>query len=525
MLPMPTASYLKGFLKKIMEIGSVLLILTNCHALEKNVQSSHELRGLQGSVLKPCLGPGQTRPQVHFAPPAVANAFRQDVVQALRKPRQNILSFTKEIATSAQRNPGISAAQTHRLIYDAVSNTDCDGSSSCRRFLPVSSINKVMDDAFVLSTQSEQSRAGKRNFTPDTSLPARPALPLTRRSLLIGGCASFLEAWSLRDDGAYASVSPLPPKIGSYDLRYSGYKPAQSATSTCHIFAFLEMLRHSLQVKETKKIDRLRFVAELWAHQYGPTYEEATQKEIQFIRNESTRLLQLLNQSVKKIEDSGQTITDKIKKDAIWEILKVNDDWIGPYQGGYAIDDFSYLQKYGAITEQNNLPKISIEDLVTITQKIEDERLSFLYTILIQGENTFSDERIVRDIGPAIKKLYKIADDNWSVEGGQLQRTKIKKELSQFSLEYIYVDKKDRSNSIAKFMGYLQFKQPAVLSVKTSSGGGHAITLVGYDSSKEIFFVRNSNEGVNPEYLDLNADELFQNLFRYAFLMPSPSIQ
>jgi hypothetical protein len=525
---MPTPRYFVVYLSKMLKIATLTIVLTNCRATEPRDQSFHKLSGLQGNVLKPCSGLGRTRPTVQFAPPAVANAFRQDVVKALKKPGQSLGTFTQEIAASAQSNPGISAAETHRLIYDAVSKTACDGSSSCRRFLPVGSINKVMDDAYALSTQTKELSGGQGNFIPELTTPprsARPFLPVSRRSLLISGCASFLAAWSLRDDGAYASVSPLNSKISSYDLRYSGYKPAQSATSTCHIFASLEMLRHSPQLTETKKIDRMRFVAELWAHQYGPTYEEALKKEIQFIRSESTRLLELLNQKIKEKEDSGQPVTDKTKKDMIWDLLTANDDWIGPNQGGYAVDDFAYLQKFGALTEQNNLPKVSIEELVTITEKIENERLAYLYTLLLHGENSVSDGRITGDIGPYIKKIYKIADDNWSVDGGQLQRTKIRKELSQFSLEYKYIDKKDMSNSIAKFMGYLQFKQPAVLSVKTSNGGGHAITLVGYDSSKEVFFVRNSATGVFPEYLELNADELFQNLFRYAFLLPSPRIQ
>ncbi len=481
-------------INRFISILTIGLILARCHPQQRS-----ELQG------NPCLDVRSESHGAKFVSPHKSANFRGKIARSLQESK-NYPQLVEKVLEAGNQVPGISSVETHRLILGAVLDTPCGGDTTCQKLLPPGKINRLMDDAYKLA--GSRPSAGRGNFKPVGS-PEQEGTKSRAHNNPKETCGTLLSSLSLRDNGDYKTVSPLQTSSPSFDYSHNGHKLNQGYTGFCHVFSLLELLRHHPAIKVAKNIDAIRFIAEIWANQYGENIEKAIQAESDFLMQLGGRFSGELARNM-----HFKTADAKTKKQILDKILEEKKDWVIEFQTGYAEKDFEYLKNHGAPLQTNELRKISINDLGEISKKIARARRAHIDNVINGGGYDIQDN-IKAAVSEAIVSIFKIRDENHLAKSSAEHRARVKEELSKF--DALKVNKSNHYlENQSKFLRDLQRKQP--MSIGLSS---HAITLVGYDSTRQVFKLRDSNYDVY-EYLEVKPDEILQNIESHFLLVPKP---
>lgn len=468
----------------------------------------------------------------HAAAPRTDDVMRRAARQAIQSAqtlRRGIPSVSarqvvvRSLVDVVGREGKIPSDQLHGLLYDLVEPRSqlCD-KASCARLLgfEIKDINPLMDQA-LNDVRTSRAFASSSQAKVQKDLLAslgRPPVPASREKLmgwgipnpgpkwlLAGTCAGgTLASYGLRSLGSFQHLAgQLNPFKNTIDYRNELPKKFQGQTGSCHLFATVELFRHSLrpEFQAVKKIDIARSFAEIWARSLGGSLDQAIENEVK----------------VFKILNIGRTLTvrDYLKKgmskaDASEIYFKEASFQIRYYpQGGTGLDDFAYFREHGAILEDANLRPLAMQDLAALGEELALVRSMLLRLATDRGQENVHPEAIRTAVRPVMEKIFAVAAESLHAP----HRVPLKKELQDVEMVARTFDAKTPQDSIRDFME--TFQQHGPMYVGRAS---HATLVVGYNSWRRRFLLRDSDDPLERPYIEVSADAFFNNLRLYYYL-------
>ena len=330
----------------------------------------------------------------------------------------------------------------------------------------------------------------------------REALPgaLARQTTLDGTCAAGTRAaFGLRTAEAFRLFAhTLRAWPGSVDFRKSGPRPFQGRTGACHLYALAELFAHSPrnELIQTRAIDIQRTFVEIWTENWGGGIEQALARERNLMAN--------LEQARQRYRTTNPAESPRQSFDRF--IRKYSLGIRYAFHGGYGKDDFNYLRLHGAVSAKSGLPTITTDELEALGEQLAIARLRLLESWAFHGQS-LPEGQFEALLRPALTRVFQLAAESKAAE-----RQVVKDELARRRLVYQIFDGGDPAQ-VGAFLRDLRRQGPLYIE-----GRGHATTVVGYDSVKRLFYIRDSDDPLERTYVEVDADELFNYLKAYAYL-------
>jgi hypothetical protein len=430
------------------------------------------------------------------------------------------------LAESLVQVGAIPPDQLHHLLYDLMdpASTACGGVSCSRVFgIKTQDINREMDELLqavkTSKTLADPVNAGKKRAI--TASLERPRLPVGRNQVLGWGIPNAGASWSLSGTcigGSLVSYGlrtlgqfqPLSENLNhlknSMDYRNTLPKKFQGATGSCHLFSTIELFRHSLipALKAVKNIDIGRTFAEIWSLNLGKSLSQAVENELDVIR----------------ILDVGRAHTMRTARslglsedEAFIRFVKESSVHIRYHaQAGNGIEDFSYLKEHGAVLEDAPLRPVTMADLEKLGEQLAMARLGILQKAAAKGAVKITDEEMRAAVRPILQKIFAIAEESLSAP----RRSVIARELENFEIIGKTFDAHKGDESIQRLLKDFQTFGPLYVGTEH-----HASLLVGYNSWRRKFLIRDSDDRLQRPYIEVNADEFFNTLKMYLYIKPT----
>ena len=464
-------------------------------------------------------------------PPAVISRAATRLVKVTTQARSSATALTPKkalryglVETIKQEGP-IPPDQLHGLLYDLVEprSKACGGANCGRVFgIDTESINRELDD-LLKDVQTSPTladpkhRALKKDLVESLAYPkiksqkdllmGRNAKGPAASASLDGTCAGgTLMAYGLRTLGSFQSVvGNLNPFKNTIDYRNNMTKKFQGMTGSCHLFATIELFRHHPDdgFKNAKNISIERTFAEIWAKSLGESVDQAVENEIKtfHVFQISQRLI------LRSFEGQGLS-----KGEAVQKALQEASFHIRFYpQGGSGLDDFAYIKEHGAVVGDGAMRPLPMKELEDLGEELALARVSLLRKSGMEGPSAISPDLIRSTMRPIMAKIFALANESRTVSG----RMAVSRELEGYEMVSKRFDARDIQQSIKEFMDILQKHGP--LYVGTDR---HATLLVAYNSWRNRFLIRDSDDKLGRPYVELSGDQFFNRLRLYYYLSP-----
>lgn len=424
----------------------------------------------------------------------------------------------EELIRAVEKNAGVSPDSVHRtlrMLVDDDANL-CAG-TSCARILGFGKkdVNRLMDEAAhaveisPTLAKPEQKERKTRILASFTSrlreaatqkivsfLPLRKGLP----AAFEGTCAVSTEvSFGLRSKANpfFLPSSWLRDKK-TIDFRTKNPKSFQGNTGACHVFAFAEMLKGAPipEVSHLKNLDVERTFVEIWARSLGRNLEEALIKEVETITGRGQRV----REHVAEAKAQGQTAEQAY---APWN-EHLPYAWRMGDQEGNAVVDFEHIFLYGAVLKDSGLPRITIQQVESLTDDLMNARLDLIRRMALQGE-ALDKTAVARAMVAPMRALFKVAE-----EATAAHRAVAREEISKLTYRATVFDRTRLSQSIEQFMS--DFARTGPLYIHRES---HATAVVAYDAKAKLFYIRDSSDPKKRAYTPVDYDEFFNYLTGY----------
>jgi hypothetical protein len=429
------------------------------------------------------------------------------------------------IETIKQEGP-IPSNQLHGLLYDILEprSTACGGASCGRVFdVDIHEINREMDEVLAEVQNSPtladfKHRQLKENLEFSLTKPKKISfvdnlmgtgeMPKSAWSSLDGTCAGgTLLSYGLRSLGAFKSVvGSLNPFKNTIDYRNGMPKKFQGMTGSCHLFATIELLRHHRDpgFKNAKNIQIERTFAEIWAKSLGSSLHEALENEIKVFG-----ILQVTQRvTLRTYEGKGLS-----KGEAVQKALQEASFQIRFYpQGGSGLDDFAYLKENGAVLDDGTMRPLPLKELEALGEELALARVGLLRKAGLDGPSAVTPDMIRTAMRPIMAKIFSLAEES----RGKAGRMVVARELEDYEMISKRFDTQSMQGSIQDFMETLEKHGPLYVGTER-----HATLLVAYNSWRKRFFIRDSADELGRSYVELRADEFFNRLRLYYYLVPT----
>jgi hypothetical protein len=438
------------------------------------------------------------------------------------------VTFQKSFLAALKDAPAIAPDQTYQIIRTTLEDPDGCAGVSCGRIFGIAKndINPLMDDleqavrsSGKLSETENRSLRDKilsslQRMSPESSWK-RAKKGLTRDgqnfSSLSGTCAvPALQALGLRSLGSYPDfLSRLKGSKSRIDYRNQTPKPSQLSTGACHLFATVELFKHAKgqSFNASKNIDLPYTFAEIWSSKLGLNADDAINKELKFLESlEKAQLDLMQNIMISNAANPSSKSREELFKIAVNEYgLQMRFEG----HGNSPLGDFRYLSSNGAVQAGHSLPKVSMEQIETLGEKLALARLRVVEQTVLKQKPMTPDVKKALIEGP-IKELFAIAE-----RSRKASRDAVKNELKQVKLELKAFNVSNKPELEQQFFSDLKTFGPIHVDVNS-----HSTAVVAYDPQKKLFFVRDSDDPLNRPYTGIHQDELFAQLRAYYIMRP-----
>lgn len=508
----------------------LLVVVSGCGRVESSIEGD-------GSSL---FGTGSFLDELFFGPkprvPSVMSRSATRLVQVSSEARTTASFLTPKkalrlgIMEAIRQEGAIPPNQLHGLLYDLLEprSTACGGASCGRVFnVDIQEIDREMDEVLAdvqnsPSLADSQHRQLKENLELSLTKPRKISfadnllgtgqMPRSASSSLEGTCAGgTLLSYGLRSLGAFRSVvGSLNPFKNTIDYRNGMPKKFQGMTGSCHLFATIELLRHHRDpvFKNAKNIQIERTFAEIWAKSLGSSVDEAVENEIKVFG-----LLQV-GQRITLRTYEGQGLP---KGEAVQKALQEASFQIRFYpQGGSGLDDFAYLKENGAVLDDGSIRPVPLKELEALGEELALARVGLLRKAGLEGPSAVTPDMIRGAMRPIMAKIFSLADES----RGKAGRMVIARELDDYEMVSKRFNSGSMQGSIQDFMESLEKHGPLYVGTER-----HATLLVAYNSWRKRFFIRDSADELGRPYVELRADEFFNRLRLYYYLVPKKQMQ
>lgn len=438
------------------------------------------------------------------------------------------VTFQKSFLAALKDVPALAPDQTYQIIRTTLEDPDGCAGTSCGRIFGIAKndINPVMDELEqAVRSSATLSESGNRSLRDKILSSLRRISPestwkkakngLTRDgknfSSLSGTCAvPALQALGLRSLGNYPDfLSRLKGGKSRIDYRNQTPKPSQLSTGACHLFATVELFKHSKgqRFNASKNIDLPYTFAEIWSFKLGLNADDAINKELKFLESlEKAQLGLMQNIMLSNAANPSAKSREELFKIAVSEYgLQMRFEG----HGNSPLGDFQYLSNNGAVQVNHSLPKVSMEQIETLGEKLALARLRVVEQTVLKQKSMTPDAKKALVEGP-IRELFAIAD-----RSKKASREAVKNELKQVKLELRQFNVANKPQLEQQFFADLKTFGPIHVDVNS-----HSTAIVGYDPQKKLFFVRDSDDPLNRPYTEIHQDELFAQLRAYYIMRP-----
>lgn len=443
-------------------------------------------------------------------------------------PNLGKVTFQKSFLAALKDAPALAPDQTFQIIRTTLEAPDGCAGASCGRIFGIAKneINPLMDDleqAARSSTTLSESRnrslrdkilSSLQRISPESTWK-KVKKGLTRDgknfSSLSGTCAvPALQALGLRSLGNYPDfLNRLKGGKSRIDYRNQTPKPSQLSTGACHLFATVELFKHSKgqRFNASKNIDLPYTFAEIWSSKLGLNADDAINKELSFLESLEKAQLGLMQNIV-----LSNTANPSVKSRE--ELFKIAVNEYGLQMrfeghGNSPLGDFRYLSSNGAVQSDHSLPKVTMEQIETLGEKLALARLRVVEQTVLKQKSMTPDAKKALVEGP-IRELFAIAE-----RSKKASREAVKNELRQVKLELRQFNIANKPELEQLFFADLKTFGPIHVDVNS-----HSTAVVGYDPQRKIFFVRDSDDALNRPYTEVHQDDLFAQLRAYYIMRP-----
>ena len=436
--------------------------------------------------------------------------------------------FKRVLASTLVDGPNPPPDQLYQAIRNTLENSEaCDGVPCGRVFgLDTSEINATLDDLErKVATNPELKKPEKRALRDKllaslhrvdikniwNSAKVRFSRDGKNEAPLEGTCAiPALQAFGLRSNPPSAGLlSGYKGTIKNIDYRNNLPKSSQLGTGACHIFATIETFKHSKLsgLEKAKNIDIPYTFAEIWSKNLGQNADEALGKELKFMEELEEAHLSYMNELFFSGGFGDSLIPlDKAFSRAV-ENFSIYTRFSG--HGNSPTLDYFYLANEGAVSVGHGLPKISMEQVETLGEKLALARLRILEESLLKKKSMSVEQKKAYLEGP-IRELFAI-----SARSRGADRSAIQKELKAYKLQMRPFSVLKRNEQEAEFFADLRDHGPIHINANS-----HSTVVVGYNSQNKIFYIRDSDDPLNRPYTEVYQEEIFSNIRAYYFLEP-----
>lgn len=502
-----------------------LVVLCGCGRVESSREGDgSSLYGTASFLDELFFGPKPVAPSVisRSATTIVKASSEARTTASLLTPKK---ALRRGIIEVIKQEGAIPPNQLHGLLYDILEpqSIACGGASCGRVFaVDIEEINGEMDEVLAdvqnsptladakhrqLKENLQLSLIKPRKISLADHLMGTGQMPKSASSSLDGTCAGgTLLSYGLRSLGAFKSVvSSLNPLKYTIDYRNEMPKKFQGMTGSCHLFATLELLRHHRdpRFKNAKNIQIERTFAEIWSKSLGSSVDEAVENEIKVFG-----LLQV-GQRIMLRNYEGQGLP---QGEAVQKALQAASFQIRFYpQGGSGLDDFAYLKENGAVLDDGSMRPLPLKELEALGEELALVRVNLLRKVGLEGSSAVTSDMIRRAVRPIMAKIFSLANESRGKPG----RMAVARELDDYEMISKRFDSRSMQGSIQDFMETLEKHGPLYVGTER-----HATLLVAYNSWRKRFFIRDSADELGRPYVELRADEFFNHLRLYYYLVP-----
>ena len=420
---------------------------------------------------------------------------------------------------------GIPPEQVYQLLADLVAApaSSCGGVSCARAFgLTEAGINAFLDDLLAVVRRQPpptSPAAAERRYMLEASLKAEDAEAFGRKvdgwlaeagrakvGGQVGTCTtSAAEAYGRRGGLLSNAAERLGQWLsGRIDYSLGLPVPNQGHTGACHVFALVDLLRHSRGkgLELVRKIDTRRLFLELWARRLGASVDEAVANEVQTVR-----MLEIMTS--RGVAEQLRTGVDQVK--AFNRFVAESRSYFRFYpQGGRGTADFEYLKQEGAILEHEPAANVTQDELEAMGEELGLARLRLIERKLFGGSARIEQADIEQLVRPILNKILSRAAEGGSVDLRPWRRA-VARELEGWQLVRQDFAPSATGDEVKRFLQDLRSRGP--LYVETPN---HASLVIGYDD--HVFLLRDSADQSERERWPVDESRFFSRIRGYAYL-------